>query len=285
MQDLIAQYHPNLLYFDDFKLPLYGADQFYGLAIAAGLYNDSVKQYGRNEAVMTGKNLEEFENERLVNDLEAGREREMQDLPWQCDVCIGNWFYKKGIKYKDAAQVVRGIIDVASKNGNVLLSIPVKGDGTIDDAELLVVNNIGKWFKCNGEAIHGTRPWIAFGEGPSIHEDTEKDRPKGGIFFYRHLPYTPSDFRFTTKGNTLYAFAMAWPKDRHLVLRSLATNSKNLSGAITQVSLLGSKAPLPYRQTPEGLEVTLPANPPCEYAYVLKINGLTWPILHECQRP
>lgn len=285
MQDLIAQHHPNLLYFDDYKLPLYGADQYYGLGIAAGLYNDSIAfNHGANEAVMTGKNLEEFENKRLVNDLEAGREREIRDLPWQCDVCIGNWFYKKGLKYRDAGQVVRGIVDVVSKNGNVLLSIPVRPDGTLDDAEQVIVNNIGKWFAINAEAIHGTRPWLAFGEGPSIKEN-EADRPKGGIFFYRRLPYTPADFRFTAKGDTLYAFAMAWPNDGRLVIRSLAKDAKNLGGSVTSVSLLGSKETLAYRQSADGLEVSLPATPPCEYAFVLKITGLTWPILRECQRP
>lgn len=285
MQDLIAQHHPNLLYFDDYKLPLYGTDQYYGLGIAAGLYNDSIAaNRGTNQAVMTGKNLEAFENKRLVNDLEAGRERDIRDLPWQCDVCIGNWFYKKGTKYRDAGQVVRGLVDVVSKNGNVLLSIPVRPDGTIDEAEQVIVENIGKWFKVNAEAIHGTRPWIAFGEGPSITEK-EADRDKGGIFFYRRAPYTPVDFRFTTKGNTLYAFIMAWPSDRHLVIRSLAKKAKNLGGAVAGVSLLGSKETLACRHTSQGLEVTLPANPPCEYAFVLKISGLTWPILHECQRP
>jgi len=285
MQDLIAQHHPDLLYFDDFKLPLYGVDQYYGLSIAAGLYNDSIAfNHGTNQAVMTGKNLEQFENRRLVNDLEAGRERDIRDLPWQCDVCIGNWFYKKGLKYRDAGQVVRGLIDVVSKNGNVLLSIPVKPDGTIDEAEQAIVENIGKWFAVNAEAIHGTRPWIAFGEGPSIQEN-EPDREKGGIFFFRRVPYTPCDFRFTARGDTLYAFAMAWPSDRRLVIRSLATNSKNLGGTITQVGLLGTREAVPYRQTAEGLEVTLPENPPCQYAVVLKISGLTWPVLHECQRP
>ena len=199
-------------------------------------------------------------------------------------MCIGNWFYKKGIKYRDAGQVMRGIIDVVSKNGNVLLSIPVKADGTIDEAEQVIVDNIGRWFAVNAEAIHGTRPWLAFGEGPSIRED-EADRPKGGIFFYRRVPYTPADLRFTAKGDTLYAFAMAWPIDGQLLIRSLAKGANNLGGSVTSVSLLGSKEAFAYRQSADGLEVTLPANRPCEYAFVLKITGLTWPILRECQRP
>jgi alpha-L-fucosidase len=285
MQDLISQHHPDLLYFDDFKMPLYGADQFYGLGIAAGLYNDSAAQHGgRNEAVMTGKNLDHFENQRLVNDLEAGREREIQDLPWQTDVCIGNWFYKKGLKYRSADQVVRGIVDVVSKNGNVLLSIPVREDGTIDDNEQVIVDNIGKWFAVNGEAIHGTRPWIAFGEGDSIVEDSEPDRPKGGIFFYRHKAYAPTDFRFTTKGNVLYAVAMAWPENRQLVIRSLAQGAKQIQGAVTSVRLLGHPDPVPFTRTTQGLEVSLPVKKPCEFAFVLKIEGLKWPILRPCQQ-
>lgn len=78
---------------------------------------------------------------------------------------------------------------------------------------------------------------------------------------------------------------MAWPNDGRLVIRSLAKDAKNLGGSVTSVSLLGSKETLAYRQSADGLEVSLPATPPCEYAFVLKITGLTWPILRECQRP
>ena len=85
---------------------------------------------------------------------------------------------------------------------------------------------------------------------------------------------TAGDFRFTTKGNTLYALAMGWPDTGKYTVRTLAANAPGIVGTIMGVELLGSKQKLQWTRDQDGLEVTLPARRPCEHVYALKITGL-----------
>jgi alpha-L-fucosidase len=126
---------------------------------------------------------------------------------------------------------------------------------------------MGKWMKVNGEAIYGTRPWSIFGEGPTV--------VKAGTFNENATKnFTSKDIRFTTKGNTIYAFIMCWPGVEETLIKSLATNTAQLKGRkITGVSLLGYKGKVEWSQTDEGLKVKMPANAPCENAVTLKIQG------------
>ena len=168
--DLINKYSPDLLYFDDSVMPIYPASDI-GPRIAAYLYNNSIKIHGKLEAVMTGKDLNAGQRKAILLDLERGVSGAVDPVPWQTDTCIGNWHYQLSLfqqhKYKTSAQVVQMLIDIVSKNGNLMLNIPVKGDGTIDSDEQAIVEGIGKWMEPNGEAIFATRPWQVYGEGPS----------------------------------------------------------------------------------------------------------------------
>ena len=141
----------------------------------------------------------------VMNDLEVGTERQIQPIPWQSDACIGSWHYKPNVHYKSAEKVIKALIDVVSKNGNLLLSIPIRGNGTIDNEEKVILQGIGEWLKINGEAIYGTRPWIIYGEGPSVNDSTPNNS-KGNMPLYRKAPYTSQDIRFTIKAGKLYAY-------------------------------------------------------------------------------
>ncbi|MHB8969559.1 MAG: alpha-L-fucosidase [Pirellulaceae bacterium] len=100
-----------------------------------------------------------------VQDVERGGLAEIKAEPWQTDTCIGDWFYKSGLTYKSAKHVIAMLADIVSKNGNLLLNIPLKHDGTLDAAEEQVLADLAAWMAINGEAIYGTRPWLVFGGG------------------------------------------------------------------------------------------------------------------------
>ena len=280
--DLIDKYHPDLIYFDDTILPLYEVDPAIGLKIAAHHYNTSLKVHGgKMQAVLTGKQLSDSQQRSMVMDYERGQSDVIRPHPWQTDTCIGEWHYRRSIyenhQYKTPDQVIKTLLDVVSKNGNLLLSIPVRGDGTIDPDEAAFLQSMAAWMEVNGEAVFATRPWTLYGEGPV--------KVGGGGFNEAVRPYGSHDFRFTTKNNTLYAFALGWPDDGRLIVRTLAANAPGLSGKIHTVSLLGSPEKLAWTQTASGLEVTVPAVRPCDHAFALKIEGLDLAASHPLPPP
>jgi alpha-L-fucosidase len=264
--DLINKYDPSLVYFDDTVLPLYPFCNA-GLDIAAHFYNKSIREHnGKNESIIFGKILDDDQKKALVCDVERGAPDQIQPRPWQTCTCIGSWHYDKRIyyggRYKSARQVILMLADVVSKNGNLLLSIPIKGDGTIDSTEHHIVSEIGAWLKVNGESIYGTRPWKIYGEGPS----TDASNPiKAQGFNEGRVRYTSKDIRYVQKsGHTLYATFMSFPDyGEKVTLKSIAKAK--------HVELLGY-GPLKFQNSPEGLQVKLPQSFPNEIALVLKIN-------------
>jgi alpha-L-fucosidase len=121
----------------------------------------------------------------------------------------------------------------------------------------------------NRECIFGTRPWKVYGEGRKSAKAGAGNFNEG-----KGSRYTAEDIRFTTKGNTLYAVALAWPASGKLVVKTLGKNQAGLKGEIHGVQLLGCADKLAWERTDAGLSVTLPAQQPCEGAWVLKVEGL-----------
>ncbi len=270
-RDVVEKYRPDLVYFDDSRLPfdegsVRPADppSKAGLRFVADYYNESARWHGGlDEALVTIKNVPGPQREAVALDVERGQVDALQPSPWQADTCIGDWFYKQGARYKTTREIVQMLVDVVSKNGNLLLNLPQRPDGTLDAAELRILRELTGWMDVNGEAIHGTRPWTLYGEGPT---------PSGsGHFSEQERGYTAADLRFTAKGRTLYVFALAWPEDRKLLVRSLARGSTLLDGHVKSLELLGREGALRWEQTKAGLEVELPAERPCDFAYVLRV--------------
>jgi alpha-L-fucosidase len=269
VQELVDKYKPDLLYFDNTELPLGQA----GLDIAAHFYNSNIRDRGQLEAVLNSKGLRPDHVGTMVLDIERGRSDKILTDAWQTDTCIGNWHYERSLfenhRYKTARTVITTLIDIVSKNGNLLLNIPVKGDGTIDSDEQKFLAELATWMPDNGEAIFGTRPFTVYGEGAP-------DVKGSGNFNERQTrPYTAQDIRFTTKGDTLYAFVLAWPEDGKVVVKSLGTGSENFKKEIAGVELLGSKEPVSFTRDAGGLTVNMPQSKPNEYAYALKITPKT----------
>ncbi len=185
--DLIDKHHPDLLYFDNTVMPMYPTADI-GPRIAAYLYNTSLARSGKLEAVMTGKDLNGKNadwRKALIYDLERGVTAGIETVPWQTDTCIGNWHYQRSLfdqhKYKTARQVVQMLIDIVSKNGNLMLNIPLPGNGLPDADEMKVLEGLAKWMEPNGEAIFATRPWAVYGEGPSVTTAAPANRFGGSV--------------------------------------------------------------------------------------------------------
>ena len=265
IQDLIDQYQPDLLYTDG---PIFFEE--WGLAFIAHLYNRSAQRHGgKVEAVYTNKGRKDCETGTCVLDIERGIVDKVWPEPWQTDTCIGHWHYDQEAQYKSPKLVIDMLVDIVSRNGNLLLNFPLPSSGMLDREELRILDEITTWMAVNSEAIYGTRPWKVFGEGPGTGESA-----KGGGGFNERTRrlLTAEDVRFTTKGSTLYAFAMGWP-GKEAVIQPLATNSPRGVGRIRNVQLLGFRGKLPWKQDETGLRVQLPPQKPCDHAFALKIVG------------
>jgi len=259
-QDLLDTYKPDLLYYDDTELPF----EQYGLATAAHMYNSSIRDKGHNEAVVTAKGIRPSHVGAVTLDIERGKAQGILADPWQTDTCIGDWHYNISVfenhKYKTPKSVIHSLIDIVSKNGNLMLNIPLKGDGTIDSDERAFLEAIATWIPKHGEAIYGTRPFSVFGEGPPDVTDNSNFNERN------QRAYTSEDIRFTTKGDTLYAFAFVWPSNGKLLIKTLARAAAAYPKPIQRIDLIGS-GPLTFTQDATGLTLNLPAAAPNPYAY------------------
>jgi alpha-L-fucosidase len=265
IKDLVDSYQPDLLYSDG-SLP-FGE---YGRNLLAHFYNANVRQHeGKLEAVYTCKRSDdggEFAEGMCVQDVERGVQDEIKAEPWQTDTCVGDWYYKREIQYKTPTLVIHMLVDIVSKNGNLLLNFPVRADGTLDSEEEKILESLSEWMSINGEAIHGTRPWKVYGEGPNMEPATS-----GGAFNEgKRKPLTAEDIRFTSKGNVVNVFILGWP-EKEIVVGALGTASPQMPGKVVNVELLGHKSGLKWTQDAEGLRVQLPSEKPCDHAVTLQV--------------
>jgi alpha-L-fucosidase len=265
--DLINKYNPDVLYFDDTVLPLYPFSDA-GLKILAHMYNKSMAEHkGKNMAVVTGKVMEDWHKKALMWDVERGAPDKIQQEAWQTCTCIGQWHYDKNTFYngwyKSPQTVIQMLVDVVSKNGNLLLSVPLKGDGTPDTLEVKIVRAIGAWLKQNGESIYGTRPWTQFGEGPN-YDQANPINAQG--FNEGKVKYTAADVRYVQKAKQrlVYATLMDVPEAGSTITLKAVKRAK-------RIEMLGV-GPVDFQRTKEGITLTMPAKRPNDIAAVLKIQ-------------
>jgi alpha-L-fucosidase len=255
IKELVDNYHPDLLYTDG-GVP-FGNEV--GRGMIAHLYNsDAARHGGKVEAIYTCKQKSDG---RWIEDLERGVMPGINPNPWQTDTSIGDWFYNRNWKFRPVSWTIHMMVDIVSKNGNLLLNVVQRPDGSIDPDVEQSLHELADWIGIHGEAIYASRPWLVYGEGGV--------RTKGG-HFHEDFKYTPQDIRFTTKGGALYAIALGWPEDGKLVVKSLASTG---SGRINKIALLGSKGKVTWNRTPEGLVVALPAGKVSPYTCALRIDG------------
>lgn len=264
IKDVVDQHYPDLLYSDGL-LPF----EDWGLSLVAHHYNVSAKHNGgKVEAVYTSKRHEDSDAGLCVLDRERGVLEEIWPRPWQTDTCIGDWHYKRDIEYKSAKTVVDMLVDIVSKNGNLMLNFPLPNSGMLDDRELKTLSGITDWMAINSEAIYATRPWKISGQTVPLASPSED----ASFNENQRRPFTNEDVRFTKKGHTLYAFVMGWP-EKQAIIAALAANSKHAPGKIENVELLGHPDKLKWTRDNSGLKIELPEEPPCEHAIVLRVSG------------
>jgi alpha-L-fucosidase len=258
--ELVDKYHPDFIYFDWWiNQPAFAP---YLQRMAAYYYDESAAR--KQGPVLTYKQ-EAFPPAAAVLDIERGKLDAQRLQPWQSDtsVSIKSWGYVKDDEYRTAGSLLADLIDVVSKNGNLLLNVGPQSDGTIAPEIQSVLLRMGAWLQTNGEAIYGTRPWVMYGEGPT-------NAPTGREEVNRS--YTPADLRFTSKGDALYALGLAWPQDGQALIKTLYSGTVYLPGAIERVTLLGSAASVHWEQTAVGLKVQLPSIHD-DLPYALKIEA------------
>jgi alpha-L-fucosidase len=263
IKDLIDKYQPDLLYTD-------GGIPFgdIGLRLVSHFYNVSVKTHrGSVQAVYTSKTAKDCEHGTCALDIERGVADEILPQPWQTDTCIGNWHYQKGIRYKTAKTVIDMLCDIVSRNGNLMLNVPLPNSGAPDEEELKVVDGITRWMAVNGEGIYGTRPWKISGNAPAPQPGRQQ-----GFNERNRKDLTADDVRFTSKNGALYAFVMGWP-EREASIPLLARGGKHNVGKIRGVQLLGHRGKLSFTQDERALKITLPPEKPSEYAVTFRIEG------------
>ncbi len=256
--ELIDQYQPDLIWFDWTvgKYPF--QPTFY--KFLAYYYNNALdwgKEVVVNTKVGYGDNIQVF-------DIERGKSDRIRKLPWQTDTSIGkkSWGYNPEEDNKAPNHIIDDFIDIVSKNGNLLLNVGPKADGTITGEQQHVLRELGHWLKINGEAIYGSRPWVRAGEG-------DVKGTAGYMTDGTAAAYSANDFRFTVNNNHLYAMALNWT-DGEVVIQSLS-EERTRDLHIASVSMLGSEESLQWEQTKEGLRVKFPSQKPTKYAHVLKI--------------
>jgi alpha-L-fucosidase len=253
IKDLIDNYHPDHLYFDG-AIPFQGEDRAQtGLEVIAHYYNHNMARHdGKQEGVMFIKMIPRhgyyFEGVTSC-DFERTRSGSLMTLPWQTDTSVGPWGYDTARPYRPVPEIIHELADIVSKNGNMLLNVPPKADGTLDKETVSILEAIGQWLGVNGEAIYGTRPWERYTWARSQEEQ---------------------NVCFTTKGDAFYAISLVWPEDGQLRIPVLGLDYKG--SPVQHVELLGSPAELTWTQDDTALTISLPPGKPCDHAWAFKLD-------------
>ncbi len=259
--ELVDKYQPQVFWFDWWIEQK--AMEPYRKTFAAYYYNRA--EYWKKGVVINYKN-ESYPPSVAVYDIERGSSKATKKYPWQTDTSIGkrSWGYIDGEENKTPNSLIDDLIDIVSKNGNLLLNIGPKADGTIPQEQIDVLLEIGKWLDINGEGIYGTRPWKIAGEGPT-------ENPDGGFGESKRSDYSSKDFRFTAKDNAVYMFCMDTPTDKKILVKALALTA-DPAKPIKSITLMGSLEPVKWKQKADVLEITTPKAMPCGHAIGFKLG-------------
>ncbi len=278
-KDLIDKYHPEIVYFD-WGMPfshLPCRDACY-LRLQAHYYNSSMQW--NDGKMLVGANLKHIKHwpvqeltgshdqirRSCVEDFEGGRAGDLPSVePWQqCDSVNNEWFDDTNNPkrvVKKPVDVINRLVSIVARNGNLLLNIALKADGTVCPSDQTVLDSLTRFMSVNGEAIHETRPWVV-----------AVDRP--------------TETYFTTKKSVLYATVMRWPDNGKMSICALAEDRSPWIASVNKVSLLGDKREVKWVRTAQGMQIELPGERPADFlGMCLKLEGTGTPVVATASAP
>lgn len=266
VNEVVDKYSPDILWYDSW-LNLIPEEK--RMEMAAHHFNNGLKN---NKEVMLAHKQDDMPLDYSVMDYEQGGRKDIWPSSWMTDITLGEnrWMYVEGHKYKNAALVIRNMIDVWSKNGVVLLNVSPRADGVINQEQRSVLKEIGDWMKIHGEAVYGTHAHTIFGYG---NADTGEGHSEGQSSTVNYSAY---DVRFTISKDkkAMYIFFLGKPKKgERIQMRSIGGYHRNIPpGEIKKVLLLGSNVEVKWEQTSESFYLTMPNVEMNDLATVFKLE-------------
>jgi alpha-L-fucosidase len=251
-KEVVDNYHPDMIYHDAW---LEQVDQDKIKSYLAHFFTEAEK---RNQDVIVTYKGEDIPTGVGMLDHENSNPEKIIEKPFLCDYSIGtgfsfSWGYTEGMQIRTSKDIVHKIIEVVSKNGQLLLNLSPTADGTIPENQKQVVFDVGRWLWSFGESIYETRPF-------DVHGEKTAD---GHEVFY------------TRKGKTVYAIFLNWPgDDKPIPLKELTKD--RLKGKVKGVTLLGLKQleVCTFTSTDSEVTFTIPKKTriPSEIAHVFRIE-------------
>jgi alpha-L-fucosidase len=265
-KEVLTKYEPDILWFD--WCWEHDAYDPYREDLLSWYYNRGAEQ-GR-EVVLNTKG--KVPPKAAVLNVERGVLDDIRYPHWQTDTSISHisWCHVVNDHYKNAARLIYDLLDIVSKNGNLLLNVGPRADGTIPTEVVGILAEMGEWLSLNGEAIYETTPWVQYGEHS---EETARLKKSGGYSEAERVSYTSEDIRFTCRGDTLYATFLDWP-GKSGTIRSLGTGEKRFERDVKQVTMLASGQSLEWVRDDRGLHINMPETRPCDHAFTVKISPI-----------
>ena len=281
LRELIDTFHPDYIFSDGDTADVFCKTGSYVCVDAfrrvIAYYYNSANTWG-GEPVITFKR-ESLYKEEAVPDYEGGLLFDIAPYKWQTHSSICGWFYRNGERVKPSEKLFRDILDVVSKNGNMLISLGLKGDGSMQDCEVAFLRDLAKWTQAVGGGIFATRPWLTYGElEPGTKLDAVENDKKGIVYDdperikMGRIKIHEGDIRYTRSkdGKVIYAARLSWP-EKPFTLTSFGADAAGKDVQIASVELLGSNEVVKWTRTAEGLVISPPQKPVFE--------DKQWPII------